>query len=92
MILVFAALAACGGKKDDDGAPTCAQVVDHLLTVTKQQLAGHAGMEQKMRKQMIDHCETSVSPDARHCLINAKTLDALADCKQRYPSTGGSAK
>ena len=35
-IAFAAALAACGGKSDDDGAPTCPQVVDHLLALTKQ--------------------------------------------------------
>jgi hypothetical protein len=86
--LCAALLVACGGSKKDDTAPTCEQVVDHLLTVTKQKLAGHGGMELKMRKQWLDHCAANLSDEARHCFINAKTLDALADCGQRF-HTGG---
>ena len=78
--LLLVMLVAC---KDDPG-PSCTQVVDHVLEVTKQVLPGHetVGMVGD-RKASIDQCEARKLPkDARKCLVAAKTLDGFGDCYQ----------
>jgi hypothetical protein len=84
LLIVLLALVACGKKSDDDTAPTCAQVVDHMLVITKQEMiAGHDGMGGKMKAQMVAQCETgpsAMSAELRHCVINAKDVNALGEC------------
>ena len=99
IVLVLSLVAACGGKKsDDDTAPTCAQVVDHMLVITKQEMiAGHDGMGGKMKAQMVAQCETgpsAMSAELRHCVINAKDVNALGECtaKTGKPPERGSAR
>jgi hypothetical protein len=81
--LVGILFAAC--KKDDPGPP-CAQVVDHILDVSKQGLTGHGTLELGNRKLMIEHCETrKLSADARRCIVAAKDLAGLAECNKLEP-------
>jgi|SRR5882724_6343755 len=77
--LLVLCLVAC--NKDDPG-PSCTQVVDHVLEVTKQVLPGHetVGMTGD-RKASIAQCEARKLPAAaRKCLVAAKTLDGFGDC------------
>jgi len=79
MILIALLIAAC--QKDDPG-PTCAQVVDHVLDVTKAVLPGHetVGMTSD-RTASIQQCETrKLAKDVRKCLVAAKTLDGFGEC------------
>ena len=72
-------LVAC--NKADPG-PSCTQVVDHVLEVTKSVLPGHetVGMVGD-RKASIAQCEARKLPrEARICLAAAKTLDGFGDC------------
>jgi hypothetical protein len=76
-LVVF--VVAC--HKDDPG-PSCAQVVDHVLEVTKQVLPNHetVGMTGD-RKASIGQCEARKLPaQARACLFAAKTLDGFGEC------------
>jgi hypothetical protein len=83
--LVFA-LALLGCNKGDSG-PTCAQVTDHMLEVTKQQLTGHGNLELGNRKQMIDVCEQRhLTAEQKRCIMSAKTLPALGDCQKAIGS------
>ena len=98
LLIVALALVACGKKSDDDDtAPTCAQVVDHMLVVTKQEMiAGHDGMGTKVKTQMVAQCESgpsAMSAELRHCIINAKDVNALGECtaKAGHPQPRGSA-
>ena len=76
--LVFV-LAAC---KSDPG-PACDKIVDHMLELTKQQLTGHDTVQVGDRKVMIAFCEKrQMTKPARQCLLDAKSLDDLAKCKQ----------
>jgi len=79
-IMVAMLVAACG--KAEDPGPTCAQVTDHMLEVTKQQLVGHGDMVLGQRNAMIAQCESRTMPaQTRKCLVAAKTLDAIAACR-----------
>lgn len=79
-LIVALGLAACG--RDNASAPSCDQVVDHLLDVTKQQLAGHGSAELGRRDDMIAQCkELDLPAGKRACLVGAKTLTELAACK-----------
>jgi hypothetical protein len=82
-VAVLAALAALAACKDDPG-PSCAQVTDHMLEVTKQMLAGHDGMGQLGdRKAMIAQCEQrNLTKQVRQCLMTAKDLDGFAACRK----------
>jgi len=84
-VLLAALLFACS-KKDDPG-PTCDQVMDHVLTVSKQVLVGHEGMNGAGdRKAMIDQCiQRNMSRELRECLMAAKSLDGLGACYKRAP-------
>jgi hypothetical protein len=78
-VLFAVLLVAC--KKDDPG-PTCEQVTDHMLDVTKQQLPGHEGMTGLGdRKAMITQCtQRSMTKEQRECLMAAKSLDGFGGC------------
>jgi hypothetical protein len=81
-------LIACGGKKDADG-PTCEQVTDHILEVSKQQMMGHEGINVGggQRKAMIEQCEKRVMTlEVRTCLMGAKTIAEIATCRGRGKS------
>lgn len=75
-----------------------------MLEVTKQQLIGHEGMTLGSRDAMIQQCEQrKMSPEARRCLVAARSLADLAGCRAgkrrgagagngpRVPQTRGSA-
>jgi len=83
-VIALALLVAACGKKDDDSAPTCAQVVDHMLVITKQEtIAGHDNMGNKVKAPMIQQCESgpmAMSAEMRRCVINAKDVNALGEC------------
>jgi len=80
LALLITVVAAC---KQDKGPP-CPQIVDHMLEVTKQQLPGHDDQMLGDRKQMIAECEKrNLSPAMRKCLMAAKTLAALGECRAK---------
>ena len=82
-MLRFTLLLALVACKEDKG-PSCPQVVDHMLEVTKQQLPGHDSQALGDRKQMIDECEKrKLSPAMRKCLMAAKTFAGLAECRAK---------
>lgn len=83
--LILVALAGCGSK--DDG-PSCEQVVDNMLTITKQAMpAGHDGMEMQNRKAMVDQCVArKMSAEQRRCLATAKDVTGMAACTPK-PAT-----
>lgn len=84
--LVAGTVTACSKPAPDPG-PSCAQVVDHMLEVTKQQLTGHGDMELGNRKTMIAQCEQrTLSADQRRCLVAAKDLTAIAACSPARPA------
>ena len=95
--LLLVILVGCGGKKDS--GPSCDQVVDHMLEVTKQQLMGHETANLKsQRKAMVSQCENrNMSGEMRTCLVGAQTITEIARCrggktdvleKQRKPRVG----
>jgi hypothetical protein len=82
LVLLAALLVACSKKKAEDAAPSCDQVVDHMLEVTKQMLPGHGDQPMGDRKAMIAQCEQRNMPAAqRRCLVAAKSFDDLAKCR-----------
>ena len=88
-VLVSSLTACSTSKSKPDPGPTCAQVVDNMLVVTRQQLTGHGDMELGNRKAMIAQCEQrALSADQRRCLVAAKSLDAIATCTPGKPRDG----
>lgn len=79
--LLVLALAACGSKKDP--GPTCEQVVDHMLSVTKTQLPGHEMTNLgNQKKAMVAQCEArNMDNDVRTCLMGATTISEIAKCR-----------
>ncbi|MBL0217942.1 MAG: hypothetical protein IPQ07_29190 [Myxococcales bacterium] len=78
--LVIATLMFTGCSKADDG-PSCDQVVDSMMAVTKQAMTGHGDMEVQNKKAMVDQCVArKMSADQRRCLVAAKDLAAIAAC------------
>ena len=76
------ALVLVGCNKGDPG-PGCPQVVDRMLEITKQQMAGD-------RAQLVRDCEDrKLSRQARLCFAGAKTLDDLAACQKLAAPAGG---
>jgi len=84
--LLALALVAC--NKDDPG-PSCTQVVDHVLEVTKQVLPAHETVGALGdRKSSIDQCEARKLPkETRQCLVAAKTLDGFGECYKAVRGT-----
>ena len=79
-ILLLVLVAAACSKTADKG-PSCAQVVDNMMTVTKQQLTGHGDLEVQNRGQMIEQCEKrDLTVDQKKCLATAKDLTGIAAC------------
>jgi len=83
-ILAVFALVAC--SKNDPG-PTCDQVVDHVLEVTKETMVGHDGtMGKAIRSQMIAECEQRhFSKEERQCEMAAKDSATLVACYRKGP-------
>ena len=79
-IVVMIALAGCGKK---DPGPSCDQVVDHMLEVTKTQLMGHENTNlMSQKKAMVAQCEQrDMSRDVRTCLMGAQTITEIAKCR-----------
>ncbi len=80
-IILLVILVGCGGKKDP--GPTCEQVVDHMLEVTKQQLIGHETANlNSQKKAMVAQCESrNMSDEMRTCLMGTKTIADIAKCR-----------
>jgi hypothetical protein len=87
LVVLSIALAGCGRDQPQDPGPPCAEVMDHILAVTKNQLVGHGDMVLGQRDAMIGQCEARKLPaDKRRCLMAANTLDAIASCKAGDPN------
>lgn len=88
VLVVALALGACSSsKKAADPGPSCADVVDNIMKVTKEKLAGHGDLQVQNRSVMIQQCEKrKLSPEQRTCLAAAKDLNAIATCTPR-PAT-----
>jgi len=73
-------LVGCGKK---DSGPSCEQVVDHMLEVTKQQLMGHETVNlSSQRKAMVAQCESrNMTTEMRTCLLGAQTIADIAKCR-----------
>lgn len=85
-LLIALVLATGCAKKKADPGPSCAQVVDHMMVVMKQGMAGHDSVELANRQQMIDQCEQrKLSAKERRCMAEAKDLSALASCRPAKP-------
>jgi hypothetical protein len=83
--LIVLALISCGKKAE---GPTCEQVTDHILEVTKQQLPGHENTNLGIQKKaMVEQCEKKNMPtEVRTCLLGAKTISEIATCRGRGKS------
>jgi hypothetical protein len=86
-------LVACSKKAAEDKGPTCAEVTDHVLEVARIAYPGHGDMGASGNRQsQIDACEARKMPVAeRRCMIAAKSMEALAQCRRPAMSTEGSA-
>lgn len=81
MVMVVTGVATGCGSKSDPG-PTCAQITDHMLEVTKQELVGHGDELLGQRKQLIEQCEArKMNADQRRCLLAAKDMAGFATCR-----------
>src|SRR4051794_25041218 len=78
--LFVLALVACSKK---DPGPTCDQVVDHMLDVTKQRLPGHDDTSfGSQKKAMVTSCESrNWTADVRTCLVAAQSISDIAKCR-----------
>jgi hypothetical protein len=77
------AIALVGCSKAADPGPTCPQLVEHMLEVTKQAMPAHGKMELGNKKQMVQTCEDrKLTPAQRKCMMAASTLAALAECQK----------
>ena len=85
-LFLLLVLVAC--NKDNPG-PSCTQVVDHVLEVTKQALPGHESLGALGdRKASIDQCEARKLPkQTRECLLAAKSLDGFGECYKAVRGT-----
>ncbi len=86
--VVAASLAACGTKQEPkaDPGPPCPVVVDNMLVVMKQGLAGHDTVQLGNRDQMIAQCEgRKMTAKERTCLAGAKDITSLANCRTAKP-------
>lgn len=78
-------LVVAGCKKDP--GPSCEQISDHMLDVTKTAMPGHDPSYLGDRKAMIAQCEKrNLTRDQRTCLMKAKTLPELGDCGPKKPA------
>lgn len=82
-LLLATLLVAC--KKDP--GPSCEQISDHMLDVTKTAMPGHDPSYLGDRKAMIAQCEKrNLTRDQRNCLMKATTLPALGECGPKKPA------
>lgn len=85
----------CQSKKEQpaDPGPSCADITDNLMKVTKEKLAGHGDMQIQNRSMMIRQCEKrQLTPEQRRCLATAADLNAIASCTPRPATPGAPAK
>ena len=86
-VVIAALLLACGNKQNEDPGPSCDQVVDHMLALTKQQLPGHDPEQLGNKKQMVDECvRRNLTAQERKCVLAAKTFVELAQCRKSGPA------
>lgn len=84
-LLLSFLLLGCSSKKADDG-PACPKVVDNMLVVMRQSMAGHKSVELANRDQMIAQCEArKMTAKERTCLAAAKDVMGLANCREAKP-------
>ena len=82
-LLIAALLVAC--KKDP--GPSCDQISDHMLDVTKQAMPGHDPSYLGDRKAMIEQCtKRNLTRDQRTCMMKATTLPELGACGPKKPA------
>ena len=78
-------LAACQKKQEDPG-PSCEQLTDHMLQVTRQSLLGHEAMSKNIRAQSIAQCEQRhLTKVTRVCMMAAKDTAGLVECYRKEP-------
>ncbi|HUS27843.1 MAG TPA: hypothetical protein VMZ53_05025 [Kofleriaceae bacterium] len=64
--------------------PSCEQISDHMLDVTKQAMPGHDPAYLGDRKAMVAQCEKrNPTREMRNCLMKAKTLAELGECQAK---------
>jgi hypothetical protein len=88
--LVFVlVLAACG---KNEKAPTCAEVTDHVLEITRIAYPGHGDMGASgNREAQVQQCEARKLPAAeRRCMMSAKSMEDLGQCRRGSMKTEGS--
>lgn len=77
-------LAAC--QKQEDPGPSCTQLTDHMLQVTRQSLLGHEAMSKNIREQSIAQCEQRhLTKATRVCMMAANDTAGLVECYQKEP-------
>jgi hypothetical protein len=82
MSLSLVIVAAVGCKKSEEA--TCAQVVDNMLVVTKEQVMRSGGTPSK--KNLIAECESrKLTPKQKTCMVKAVDLEQLAGCTGLKP-------
>jgi hypothetical protein len=87
LVLIAVLLVACSKKKEPAG-PSCDQVTDHVLALTKQAVPGHDTVQMGNRKQMIEQCEQRKFPaEMRSCLVASKSLEDLSKCRKASAPT-----
>lgn len=87
LLLLAAFLVAC--SKKDNAGPSCDQVVDRMLELTKQMIPGHDPQSLGDRTQMIEQCkQRNMSAEVRACIVAAKNLDELATCHRKGKPAG----
>lgn len=78
---VLLVLVVAGCKKEPP-PPTCEQISDHMLEVTKLAMPGHDPSYLGDRKAMVAQCEKrNLSREVRNCLMKATTLEGLGACQ-----------
>jgi len=80
VLIIGVALGACSKK---DPGPSCEQVVDHMLEITKQQLVGHDNVVfASQKKAMVAQCESrNMAAEMRTCLLGTQTISDIAKCR-----------
>ena len=89
-IALVVGLAACNSER----VPTCAEVTDHVLEVVTVKYPGHGDMGAGgTRQSQIDACETRKLPAGeRRCIMAAKTMEAVAQCRRAGMTEGSAPK
>lgn len=81
--LVAVVLLASCQSKPAEKVPSCAELTEHLYSVTKIAYPGHGDMEMGNRKNEVAACEArKPSAGERRCIMAAKDLTAVAACRK----------